>query len=39
MKTPIWEYNGKCYLKINAVKIQELPIDTCLLFNNPYIID
>ena len=24
LKMPIWEYNGKCYLKINAVKLKEV---------------
>ena len=24
MKIPIWEYNGKYYLKINAVKVKEV---------------
>ena len=29
MKRPLWEYNGKYYLKINAVKVKELPVETC----------
>ena len=29
MKKPIWEYSGKYYLEINAVKVKELPVETC----------
>ena len=39
MNKPIWEYNGKCYLKINAVKVEGLPVDTVLKKGNPYFID
>ena len=28
LKMPIWEYNDKIYLKINDIKIKELPGDT-----------
>ena len=27
MKMPIWEYNGKYYLKINAVKLKEAQVE------------
>ena len=33
------EYTGKYYFKINAVKVKELPVETCFKRNNPYIID
>ena len=36
---PIWEYNEKYYLKINAVKVKELPVETCLKKDHPYIKD
>ena len=46
MKKPIWEYNGKYYLKINAVRINELAdggasADASLEFKKdvPYIMD
>ena len=39
MKTHIWEYNGKYYLEINAVKIKELPVQAVFKTSNPYIID
>ena len=29
MKKPIWEYSGKYYLKIHAVRIKELPVEAC----------
>ena len=29
MRKPIWEYNGKHYLKISAVSVKELPVETC----------
>ena len=28
LKMPIWGYNDKLYLKINDVKVKELPADT-----------
>ena len=28
-RKPIWEHSGKYYLKINAVKVKELPVETC----------
>ena len=28
MKLTIWEYNGKLYLKINAVKVKEAQVET-----------
>ena len=38
MKMPIWEYNEKYYLKINAVKLKELPVEsTCFKKDLPYI--
>ena len=36
---PIWEYNGKYYLEINAVTVKELPVEACFEKNNPYIIE
>ena len=39
MKKPIWEYSGKYDLKINAVKVKELPVEACFKQDNPYIID
>ena len=27
MKVPIWEYNNKCYLTINAVKVKEAQVE------------
>ena len=27
MKMPIWEYNGKYYLKFNAVKLKEVKVE------------
>ena len=31
LKMPIWGYNDKLYLKINDVKVKELPADTVFL--------
>ena len=39
MKMTILGYNGKYCLKINSVKITELPVETCFKKGNPYIID
>ena len=48
MKIPIWEYNNKLYLKINAVKVKEvagmlrkdaLQIETGFKKDLPYIMD
>ena len=36
---PIWDYNDKIYLKINDVKIKELPGDTSFQKDVPYIMD
>ena len=38
-KMPIWDYNDKFYLKINAIKIKELPGDTSFQKDVPYIMD
>lgn len=38
MKMPIWQYNGKYYLKINAIKINELA-DIEFKKDVPYIMD
>ena len=27
MKMQIWEYNGKCFLKVNAVKLKEVKVE------------
>jgi len=37
MKMPIWEYNDKYYLKINAVKVKETQVE--LQKDVPYIMD
>ena len=39
LKMPIWDYNEKFYLKINDVKIKELPDEPTFEKNNPYIMD
>ena len=39
MKKPIWEYNGKYYLKINAVRINELADAIEFKKDVPYIMD
>ena len=39
MKMPIWEYNDKYYLKINAVKINELADAIEFKKDVPYIMD
>ena len=39
MEKPIWEYSGKYYLKINAVKVKGLPVEAVFKRDNPYIID
>ena len=39
MKMPIWEYNDKYYLKINAVKIKELADVAEFKKDVPYIMD
>ena len=39
LKMPIWDYNDKIYLKINDVKIKELPDDYTFQKDVPYIMD
>ena len=39
LKMPLWDYNSKYYLKINDVKIKELPGDTSFQKDVPYIMD
>ena len=39
LKMPIWDYNDKFYLKINDVKIKELPGDHIFQKDVPYIMD
>ena len=39
LKMPIWDYNDKIYLKINDIKIKELPGDTSFQKDVPYIMD
>ena len=29
LKMPIWEYNGKYYLKFHAVKFEEVKVESC----------
>ena len=36
---PIWEYNDKFYLKINDVKIKEIPDEPIFEKDVPYIMD
>ena len=36
---PIWDYNDKFYLRINEIKIKELPGEIELTKDNPYIAD
>ena len=37
MKMPIWEYNGKYYLKNNAVKLKEVKVESGFNKDHPYI--
>ena len=37
MKQLTWEYNGKYYLKINAVKLKEVKVENGLNKDHPYI--
>ena len=39
LKMPLWIYNDKIYLKINDIKIKELPGDTSFQKDVPYIMD
>ena len=39
LKMPIWDYNDKFYLKINDVKIKELPNEHVFQKDVPYIMD
>ena len=39
MKKTTWEYNGKYYLKINAVKVKKLPVETCFQKDVPFYMD
>ena len=39
LKMPIWDYNDKSYLKVNAVKFKELPVETSFKKDVPYIMD
>ena len=39
MKKPIWEYNGKYYLKTNAVKVKEAQVENGFGKDVPYIMD
>ena len=39
LKMPIWDYNEKFYLKINDVKIKELPDEPTFEKDIPYIMD
>merc|ERR1711966_235868 len=39
LKMPIWDYNDKFYLKINDVKIKELPNEHTFQKDVPYIMD
>ena len=37
LKMPIWDYNDKCYFKINDIKIKELPNEHTFQKGVPYI--
>ena len=37
MKMPIWDYNDKLYLKVNDLRIRELPGDRVFQKGVPYI--
>ena len=39
LKMPIWDYNDKIYLKINDIKIKELPNEHSFQKDVPYIMD
>ena len=39
LKMPIWCYNDKFYLKINGIKIKELPNEHTFQKDVPYIVD
>ena len=39
MEMPIWEYNGKCYLTINAIKLKEVQFENAFQKDHPYIVD
>ena len=39
MEMPIWEYNNKFYLKINAVKAKEAKVENGFKKDVPYIMD
>ena len=39
LKMPIWDYNDKIYLKINDIKIKELPNEHVFQKDVPYIFD
>ena len=39
LRIPIWDYNSKFYLKINDVKIKELPNEYTFQKDVPYIMD
>ena len=39
LKMPIWDYNDKFHLKINDVKVKELPGDHAFQKDVPYIMD
>ena len=39
LKIPLWDYNDKVYLKINDLKIKELPGEPSFQKDVPYIMD
>ena len=39
LKMPLWGYNGKFYVKVNDIKIKELPGENEFKKGNPYIVD
>ena len=39
LENPIWEYNGKYYLKMNAVKLKEVKVENAFKKDHPYTMD
>ena len=37
LKTPVWEYNGQYYLKINAVKVKEAKVENGFNKDHQYV--
>ena len=39
LEMPIWEYKGKYYLEVNAVKLKEVKVESSFEKDHPYIMD